>query len=457
MPLPPRLSMTAHGLAVGLLASALVLAAPARAGSITGSASMRERIALPPDAVFEAVLIDIAIADAPARELGRVRLEPAGQPPFRFTIPYRDSDLNSRGRYAVRATVRQGERLLFTTDTITPVLEGGPQAGPQPPVTLQLVQVGSHRQLAGMFRYLADAASIRLCATGSTLPVAMEGDVLRLEKAYLAAQPAESRGEPMLVKLEGLITRRPSAEPGRGPVRTLVQTTGTGVVAQALPEQQHVMLLGCGQGLKSGKGGHPAPPVGQHHLQAGLLQHHLGHPGTQNTQGFTRSGTAAVRPELPGNPLTAMAFPPAQERCAQIRGSLQQRGKRLGTLAITGLTHRPPRPPGSSDGKSALHPWKAGAPWQQERPTLSLRRSRDSRQRSPPERGASGLRVCAPVTLHVFWYTIDTRTSRMRATSAFNFPVNLPVNCSAMSATNKRSAMSPFKSSEFSTTKQCQP
>jgi hypothetical protein len=45
----------------------------------------------------------------------------------------------------------------------------------------------------------------------------------------------------------------------------------------------------------------------------------------------------------------------------------------------------------------------------------------------------------------------------MRATSAFNFPVNLPVNCSAMSATNKRSAMSPFKSSEFSTTKQCQP
>ncbi|MFM7454733.1 MAG: YbaY family lipoprotein [Cyanobium sp.] len=98
MPLPPRLSITAQGLAAGQLASALVLAAPARAGSITGSASMRERIALPPDAVFEAVLIDIAIADAPARELGRVRLEPAGQPPFRFIIPYRDSDLNSRGR-----------------------------------------------------------------------------------------------------------------------------------------------------------------------------------------------------------------------------------------------------------------------------------------------------------------------------------------------------------------------
>ena len=254
MPLPPRLSTTAHGLAAGLLASALVLAAPARAGSMTGSASLRERIALPPDAVFEAVLIDIAIADAPARELGRVRLEPAGQPPFRFTIPYRDSDLNSRGRYAVRATLRQGERLLFTTDTITPVLEGGPQAGPQPPVTLQLVQVGSHRQLAGMFRYLADAASIRLCATGSTLPVAMEGDVLRLEKAYLANQPAESRGEPMLVKLEGLITRRLSAEPGRGPVPTLVVERFQGVhPGQSCPQPLRGQLWRL-QALQDGQG-----------------------------------------------------------------------------------------------------------------------------------------------------------------------------------------------------------
>ena len=51
---------------------------------------------------------------------------PAGQPPFRFTIPYRDADLISTGRYAVRATVRQGVQLLFTIDTFTPDLTGGP-------------------------------------------------------------------------------------------------------------------------------------------------------------------------------------------------------------------------------------------------------------------------------------------------------------------------------------------
>jgi uncharacterized lipoprotein YbaY len=53
---------------------------------ITGTALYRERIALPPGAVFEATLEDISRADAPAEILGRARLEPAGQPPFRFEI-----------------------------------------------------------------------------------------------------------------------------------------------------------------------------------------------------------------------------------------------------------------------------------------------------------------------------------------------------------------------------------
>ena len=325
--------------------AALAVTAPAHAGSLSGTAAYRERIALPPDAVFEAVLIDTAIADAPARELGRVRLQPAGQPPFRFTIPYRDGDVIPAGRYAVRATVRQGERLLFTTDTFTPVLNGGPsqplslklvavqtgrpllpslpigrlpaswrgdlafaggrsrwqvdlfpdgsfqlrqifldrpapnrfddigrwriepgsnrlvlQGGREAPVFFQPLEGGAalakldlqgeplrSRQpdrlqrlatpqpidprlhLAGMFRYQADAATIRLCATGARLPVAMEADYRRLERAYLKAQPAGRTGQPLLVNLEGLITNRPSAEPGQPPQRTLVVERFVGV------------------------------------------------------------------------------------------------------------------------------------------------------------------------------------------------------------------------------------
>ncbi len=83
--------------------------------------------------------------------------------------------------------------------------------------------------LMGMFRYLADAANIRLCATGTRLPVVKEGDFIQLEKAYLGALPAGAAGEPLLVNLEGLIAQRPSAEPGRGPERTLVVERFVGV------------------------------------------------------------------------------------------------------------------------------------------------------------------------------------------------------------------------------------
>ena len=335
---PPLNPQTRHHAVLSTVLAALVMQAPVHAGNLSGTATLRQPGPLPPDAVFEAVLIDTAIADAPARELGRVRLQPAGQPPFRFTIPYRDGDVTPAGRYAVRATVRQGERLLFTTDTFTPVLRGGPNQ----PLSLQLIAVQTGRpllpslplgrlpaswrgdlavaggtsrwqvdlladgsfqlrqtfldrpapnrfddigrwrlepgrnrlvlrggreaplffqpleggaaltkldlqgepirsrqpdrlqrlatpqpidprlHLAGMFRYMADAATIRLCATGARLPVAMEADYLRLERAYLKALPAGAAGKPMLVNLEGLITNRPSAEPGQPPQRTLV-------------------------------------------------------------------------------------------------------------------------------------------------------------------------------------------------------------------------------------------
>jgi len=357
---------TALGMAGGLMAAFALLQAPAQAGSLSGTASIRERIALPPDAVFEAVLIDIAIADAPARELGRVRLQPAGQSPFRFRISFNERDLTPQGSYTVRATVRQGERLLFTTDTITPVLRGGPQEA----VTLQLVQVGGARRsqqsplgtlpaswrgdlsgpggrqrwqvdlagdgsfqlrqtrldrpgadpsddigrwrldpasgtlllqggreapvrlqpleggaalsrlagidqagssaannrllrlprpdpieprlhLQGLFRYQADAASIRLCATGATLPVAMQGDYQRLERAYLNARPAGPTAPPLLVNLEGQISDQAAAEPGRGLQRTLLVERFVGVhPGQACPQTD----------LPAGHGATLAPP-----------------------------------------------------------------------------------------------------------------------------------------------------------------------------------------------------
>jgi putative lipoprotein len=112
-----------------------LLGVPAPAATLRGEAFYRERIALPPDAVFEAVLQDVSRADAPAEVLGRSRLDPAGQTPFRFEIAYDDAARRPGGRYAVRASVTRDGQLLFTTDRFIPAFDG-----PQP---LELLLVGA--------------------------------------------------------------------------------------------------------------------------------------------------------------------------------------------------------------------------------------------------------------------------------------------------------------------------
>jgi uncharacterized lipoprotein YbaY/uncharacterized lipoprotein NlpE involved in copper resistance len=306
------------------------------AGTVQGTAMYRERIALPPGAVFEAELQDVSRADAPAEILGRCRLDPAGEPPFRFVITYDDSAVQAGHRYTVRATVRHQGRLLFTTDRHYAVLDGGDaplelllvsvrgsanpaatgdgfgdvpasyegelpgasnsvvwhldlltggayqlrtthvgrpapnrfddigrwvnetatgrivlRGGRETPVFLlpvdggvalrkldrtgmpiesphndrlarlsTFVPIEPRLEVTGMFTYMADAASITLCADGRRLPVAMEGDYKALEGAY--SQSRREPGQPVLVRVEALISQRPSMEESQPPRATLV-------------------------------------------------------------------------------------------------------------------------------------------------------------------------------------------------------------------------------------------
>ena len=66
--------LLAKCLAVGVAMLAAPLGALAEA-KVTGTAHYPERVALPPEAVFEAVLADVSRADAPPMEIGR---EPSG-------------------------------------------------------------------------------------------------------------------------------------------------------------------------------------------------------------------------------------------------------------------------------------------------------------------------------------------------------------------------------------------
>ncbi len=129
-------SVTNH---IGMLVL-LAGAGAATAGSLSGTASYRERVMLPDNAVFEAELQDVSLADAPALPLARARIVPAGAPPFRFTLKYDDADIRARHSYNVRAVVRVGERLLFVSDRMHPVLDGGTDA-----LNIPLIRVDVHR------------------------------------------------------------------------------------------------------------------------------------------------------------------------------------------------------------------------------------------------------------------------------------------------------------------------
>lgn len=116
--------------------------------------------------------------------------------------------------------------------------------------------------LVGLFRYMADAPSIELCATGHTLPVAMEADYLPLERAYLQSGAA---GAPRLATLEGLITTRPSMEETQPPQRTLVvQSFSRLGEEQTCPGAQTRPLRGTSWRLQSleAAGGPQQPPAG---------------------------------------------------------------------------------------------------------------------------------------------------------------------------------------------------
>ena len=93
--------------------------------SLSGTATYRERMALPPDAVFEATLEDVSRADSVSRVIGGTRIERPGNPPFHFTISYDPAQILPAHTYAVRARVTEGGRLLFTTDQQYQVLTQG--------------------------------------------------------------------------------------------------------------------------------------------------------------------------------------------------------------------------------------------------------------------------------------------------------------------------------------------
>lgn len=106
---------------------------------ITVTVTYRERMALPPDAVISAQLQDVSRADAAAVVLAEASLTADGaNVPFTLELAYDPAQIVAGNSYIVRAEIRQGDDLLFTTDQSYPVLtDNSPSA-----VEIILVRAG---------------------------------------------------------------------------------------------------------------------------------------------------------------------------------------------------------------------------------------------------------------------------------------------------------------------------
>ena len=92
---------------------------------VTGTLTYRERIALPPDAVVLVQLRDVSLMDVAAKLISEQIINPEHSVPIPFSLSYVAEDIDERMTYAVFASIRSGDRLLFITDRSYQVLTRG--------------------------------------------------------------------------------------------------------------------------------------------------------------------------------------------------------------------------------------------------------------------------------------------------------------------------------------------
>ena len=109
--------------------------------AVTGTVTYRRPGPLPPSAVISVRLLDASREDIASAVIAEDRISAEGkQVPIAFDLAYDPTKIQQRNRYVVRAEIRDGERLLFTTDTSYPVItQGNPTTG----VEIVVVPVGS--------------------------------------------------------------------------------------------------------------------------------------------------------------------------------------------------------------------------------------------------------------------------------------------------------------------------
>jgi len=217
---------------LALLATLLAAACttPGPTTTISGSATYRERMALPADAVFEATLEDVSRADAPATVVASTRVNSPAVP-IAFAIAVDPVRIDASRRYVVRGRITLNGQLMFISDTAYPVF-GAASVRRVDSMLLRRAggPMGDAHRMRGLYRYMADAASFFDCASGDQFPVLDDGASVALQRAYVAARSAP--GVAMLATVDARIVSR-ALEDGGAPRPVLQVERFVAIAAQA--------------------------------------------------------------------------------------------------------------------------------------------------------------------------------------------------------------------------------
>lgn len=94
--------------------------------NVSGTINIRQRVALPPDAVLTVTLSDASLADAPAHVLSQKAVRTEGkQAPFNFVLPYNQAQIQPNARILLSAAITVNGQLMFITDTVQTVINKG--------------------------------------------------------------------------------------------------------------------------------------------------------------------------------------------------------------------------------------------------------------------------------------------------------------------------------------------
>lgn len=109
---------------------------------VSGNVTYRQRIALPRNAVLIVRLVEVTRQGTVSEIVAQERIDIGErQVPIPFDMAYDPRRIEERGEYVVQAEIREGDRLLFTTETNYPVItRGNPRV-----VDVTVVPVGGGR------------------------------------------------------------------------------------------------------------------------------------------------------------------------------------------------------------------------------------------------------------------------------------------------------------------------